>query len=201
VKVVALGSIAVAWTLYVVAALVSGTDSPPTFQTGANMAQLISIISLPLAAWAIVSAKRDLVTERRLRFELDTLRGLADSGSRERERWRGGRSGDGFRNSRATPVHPWKRRSTAAPCGRLCRPDPAGPGRVQGPVARTLPTWTTGLNRGWRYVALVDVRPQTLRMEVPSSHRAPGEPLAAPPAVRRGTGSRRDRRAVPFSRR
>jgi len=59
------------------------------------------------------------------------------------------------------------------------------PWTSSGPCARTLPTWTTGMNRGWRYVALVDVRPQDAPYGGPSSHRAPGEPLAAPPAVRR----------------
>lgn len=61
-------------------------DSAATFGVGANIAQLISVISLPLAAWAIVSAKRDLASERRLSFELDVLRDLAEVHSLQFER-------------------------------------------------------------------------------------------------------------------
>lgn len=50
--------------------------SPTTLGQAANVAQIASILSLPLSGWAIVAAKRDLVKERRVTYELDILREL-----------------------------------------------------------------------------------------------------------------------------
>lgn len=49
---------------------------PRTVQAVTNLAQIISVIALPLALYAIWSAKRDLAKERRVGHELEILRDL-----------------------------------------------------------------------------------------------------------------------------
>lgn len=166
-KVFALGSLtAVSAACVVIALAWWAHDSWSTFQTGANIAQLISILSLPLAAWAIVSAKRDLVEERRISFELDTLRGLATVGIVR------GSGGEEDNQGTAAAIRglllclpgnddlPLVRAAVFADptdealreFARLCPKDAARPD-----------DW---MNRGERYVALVDEDPQILRRGV-----------------------------------
>lgn len=52
------------------------TGDSRTVQAVTNLAQIISVIALPIALYAIWSAKRDLVKERRVGHELEILRDL-----------------------------------------------------------------------------------------------------------------------------